>query len=260
MNKSLISSALLASTFVAAESPKVEGFAGQDPWAYVDFTFGIILGAYNRVQIQVHDRNCYSTVFNLAVNNISKSRTFDTGIANTDSWYGYPLFIAEMAFAALEGVQVIGGCQQEYVQALNTKWYTHYEFSGYEPAYKPEIFDDDWVYEAPDALDTWEEEVAEALDGEDKEEGEESKERKLPKWLEWTQSSEFRLVMDVTSFVFNIFGVYETIQATDYYFFFSGMNIGAVLVDSTVLLDSYLNFLDITPMPQWKRYKGIPIV
>ena len=73
MNKSLISSALLASSLVAAESPRVEGFTGQDPWAYVDFTFGIILGAYNRLQFQIHDRNCYATIFNFAVNNISQS-------------------------------------------------------------------------------------------------------------------------------------------------------------------------------------------
>ena len=76
-----------------------------------------------------------------------------------------------MGFLALEAVQIVGGCQQELGISKNTKWYTHYEFSGYEPAYKPEIFDDNWEYTAPAALDTWEEEVEEFTESDDSEEG-----------------------------------------------------------------------------------------
>ena len=66
--------------------------------------------------------------------------------------------------------------------------------------------------------------------------------------------------MDAFTFGSNLYGVYETAQATNYYFFFSGQQIGSTLVDTVQLADLYFNFLDVKIMPQWKRYRGTPLV
>ena len=73
--------------------PVVQGFTGQDPWAYVDFGVGIAIGSYNRLINQAYDRNCYSKIFGFVISTLPDSQMYDRGISNLDQWWGMPLFV-----------------------------------------------------------------------------------------------------------------------------------------------------------------------
>jgi len=54
---------------------------------------GILIGAYGRI-ISRDYGNCFSELFAFSMDNMRNNQFFDAGIANTDTWYGYPLFAA----------------------------------------------------------------------------------------------------------------------------------------------------------------------
>ena len=64
--------------------------------------------------------------------------------------------------------------------------------------------------------------------------------------------------MDLWTFFTNITGSIELIRDTGYYFFFTGLTIGATFIDTIVLTDRYLGIINLQNIPQWQRFKGVP--
>ena len=189
--------------------PVVQGFTGQDPWAYVDFGVGIAMGTYNRLINQSYNRNCYSQIWGFVVSTMPDSQLYDRGIGNLDQWWGMPMFITSQVFRAFEVVQITGSCMNDYRVANRSKWYTHYNLGDYEAEYNPIIFDPNFSFaENADLLrsDGGKEDdpFSEVGAQEEEEEGGEFGGFGLPSWLEWTQHPRFLLAMDLWTLFSNV--------------------------------------------------------
>ena len=55
-------------------------FRQTGPWARIDFLVGLSIGAYDVLQLEAYDYNCYSLFFHYFMNLTDDSKYFDSGL------------------------------------------------------------------------------------------------------------------------------------------------------------------------------------
>ena len=69
-------------------------------------------------------------------------------------------------------------------------------------------------------------------------------------WLERTSTNPTVLkAFDAINLFFNIVSIVETGGTVKYYWYFAGVTVGEVALDSLLIVNNYLNWFEITPMP-----------
>lgn len=74
-------------------------------------------------------------------------------------------------------------------------------------------------------------------------------------WIEGvTSNPRFLLAVDVITFISNLIEIYQTGVYANYYFFFAGHTIGAVIMDTFSIVNYYAGWISPDAMPQYERY------
>ena len=81
-------------------------FESAGVWARIDFIMGVFIGAYDILQQEAYDYNCYSMVFSFFMNLPDVTKYYDTGVTDDLKL----LFWAEILGQAFEGFAALTTC------------------------------------------------------------------------------------------------------------------------------------------------------
>jgi len=193
------------------------------------------MGAYYTMIQEQYGPSCYTSVTTFTYEFIRYSRYFDTGFEGT-----WPRRF-EILGLLFNTVSVGAECYAHLLRSKQTGWYNEFfTVEGREEDVK--------IYE--EANDDVPVEFEEG-------EGEEEFQLDIA-WLnailDFLQNYYVRLALQIFSSVTGFQEFYTQMKAETYYFFFSGMGFGQILVSTVQGLNQVVNFYDYTGVPQHVRF------